>query len=100
MENTHINSFEKENETRGENTMRKNQIRKALIELGFEKIDGWMYTSGEGKNGTWRKQEYIIEKNVPGISLPANVFTKIPCFSIFLRSRLILRRWFELKIER
>jgi len=50
MENTHTNSFEKENETRGENTMRKNQIRKALIELGFEKIDGWMYTSGEGKN--------------------------------------------------
>ena len=50
MENTHTNSFEKENETRGENTMRKNQIRQALIDLGFEKIDGWMYTSGEGKN--------------------------------------------------
>lgn len=50
MENTHTNSFEKENETRGEKTMRKNQIRKALIELGFEKIDGWMHTAGDGKN--------------------------------------------------
>ena len=50
MENTHTNSFEKENKTQGENTMRKNQIRKALIELGFEKINGWMYTSGDGKN--------------------------------------------------
>lgn len=50
MRNTEINRLEKENNTRGENTMRKNQIRKALIELGFEKIDGWMHTAGEGKN--------------------------------------------------
>ena len=46
MKNTHINSYEKV----GEKTMRKNQIRKALIDLGFKKIEGWMFSSGNGKN--------------------------------------------------
>tara|TARA_R100001463_G_scaffold8967_5_gene27059 strand:+ start:1073 stop:1537 length:465 start_codon:yes stop_codon:yes gene_type:complete len=50
MRNTEVNRLEKENNTRGENTMRKNRIRKALIDLGFEKIEGWMYTAGDGKN--------------------------------------------------
>lgn len=46
MTKTQIKRYEKE----GEKTMRKNQIRKALIELGFEKIDGWLWSDGEGKN--------------------------------------------------
>jgi hypothetical protein len=33
MRNKEINRLEKENNTRGENTMRKNQIRQALIDL-------------------------------------------------------------------
>jgi len=50
MRNTEINRLEKENNTRGKNTMIKNQIRQALIDLGFENIEGWYHSHREGEN--------------------------------------------------
>ena len=41
MDNTQVNRYEK---------VRKNQLRKALINLGIQQVDGWMWTSGEGRN--------------------------------------------------
>lgn len=50
MENTYTNSFEKENTTQRGNTMRKNEIKQALLTLGFKEIEGHYFTSNEGEN--------------------------------------------------
>ena len=42
--------LEKENTTQGGNTMRKNEIKQALLTLGFKNIEGHYYSDEPGEN--------------------------------------------------
>ena len=47
MKNTHINRYEKEGE---KTTMKKNEIKQALLTLGFKNIEGHYYSNEPGEN--------------------------------------------------